>query len=56
VISEGLYFTFSKKSPCNRPDLKAHLAQKVQEFTAQKLPEQLIEKYLAIWKTQSSTP
>ncbi len=53
VISEGLYFTISKKSPCNCEKVKEHLTKKVKEFSDQKLPEQLMEKYLDIWKEQS---
>ncbi|MBF0412356.1 MAG: transporter substrate-binding domain-containing protein [Desulfamplus sp.] len=52
VISEGLYFTISKKSPCNCQKIKEHLTKKVKEFSSQKLPEQLMEKYLKIWKEQ----
>ncbi len=54
VISEGLYFTISKKSPCNCPMIREHLARKVKEMAAQKLPEQLLEKYLRIWKEQAA--
>jgi polar amino acid transport system substrate-binding protein len=54
VISEGLYFTFGQKSPCNTPRIKAHLESKVREFTRKKLPEQLMEKYLKLWKEQSN--
>ncbi|GBC59392.1 amino acid ABC transporter substrate-binding pro tein [Desulfonema ishimotonii] len=54
VINEGLYFTFSKKSTCNTPDLRAHLARKVRKFTEQKLPDVLVGKYLKIWKAQHS--
>lgn len=56
VISEGLYFTFGKKSPCNQQVLKDHLAKRVQELSEQKIPEQLLEKYLDIWKAQSAAP
>jgi polar amino acid transport system substrate-binding protein len=52
VISEGLYFTISKKSPCNCPQIKEHLAQQVKEFSDRQLPERLMEKYLKIWKEQ----
>lgn len=54
IISEGLYFTISKKSPCNCEKVKEHLTKKVKEFSDQKLPEQLMEKYLEIWKEQSA--
>lgn len=53
VISEGLYFTFSKKSPCNTPQLREYLAKKVREMVGRKLPEQLMEKYLKVWKEQA---
>lgn len=53
VISEGLYFTISKKSACNCPKIKEHLTKKVKEFSDMKLPEQLMEKYLKLWKEQS---
>ncbi len=52
VISEGLYFAFSKKSPCNCQEIKGHLAKKVKAFSEQKLPDKLIKKYLEIWKEQ----
>lgn len=52
IISEGLYFTISKKSVCNCQKIKDHLTKKVKEFSEQKLPEQLMEKYLKIWKDQ----
>jgi polar amino acid transport system substrate-binding protein len=54
VISEGLYFAISKKSPFNTPQIKDHLAKKVKEFASQKLPEQLMEKYLKLWKQQTA--
>ena len=53
VIEEGLYFTFSKQSPCNCKRMKTHLSQKIQSFAAQQLPQKLIRKYLSIWKQQS---
>ena len=53
IISEGLYFTISKKSPCNCQKIKDHLTKKVKAFSEQKLPEQLMDKYLKIWKEQS---
>lgn len=53
VISEGLYFTFSKKSPCNCQQIKDHLAKKIKEFSDQSLPDKLITKYLKVWKEQS---
>lgn len=52
VISEGLYFTFSKQSNCNCDRIKQHLAEKIKIFTEQKLPEKLMRKHLAIWKQQ----
>ena len=54
IISEGLYFTISKKSPCDCPRIRQFLAQKMKEFTRQKLPEQLMEKYLRLWKEQAA--
>ncbi len=53
IISEGLYFTISKKSPCNSSKIKEHLTRKVKEFTEKKIPEKLIKKYLQIWREQS---
>jgi polar amino acid transport system substrate-binding protein len=53
VISEGLYFTISKKSRWNTPQLRDLLARKVKEFSRQKLPERLMEKYLKLWKEQN---
>lgn len=54
VSEEGLYFTFSQKSACNDPKLKDHLVQKVNEYTEQKMVDQLMEKYLAIWKERGA--
>ncbi len=54
VIEEGLYFTLSKKSPCNSKEIKSHLSKKVIEFTKQGLPDKLLKKYLKIWKEQNS--
>ncbi len=54
LISEGLYFTFSKKSPCNCSRLKEHLVRKIEIYTDQQLVEKLMLKYLSIWKEQSS--
>lgn len=54
VIEEGLYFTFSKQSACNTPEVHAHLRQKIQEFTEQGVVQELLEKYLKIWKEQAS--
>jgi polar amino acid transport system substrate-binding protein len=53
VSEEGLYFTFSKKSPCNQDKLKEHLTQKVKAYLEQKTTSTLLEKYLKIWKQQS---
>lgn len=53
VISEGLYFTISRKSACNTPQFREHLARKVREFVSRKVPEQLMEKYLRLWKEQA---
>lgn len=53
VISEGLYFTISKKSPCNTDRIRAHLVKKVIEYSQKKIPEKIIEKYLVLWKEQS---
>lgn len=54
IIEEGLYFTFSKQSACNCKTIKAHLSRKVQAFKSQQLPDELIRKYLIIWKEQSN--
>ena len=54
VISEGLYFTISKKSPFDTPEVRAYLSKKVKEFARQKLPERLMEKYLKLWREQNA--
>lgn len=54
VISEGLYFTFSKQSPCNCSLLKEHLTRKIETYTEQQLTEKLMRKYLSIWKEQAT--
>ena len=53
VISEGLYFTISKKSPCNCDEIKRHLGKKIIEFNENNILEKLINKYLKIWKEQA---
>ncbi|MCX4025777.1 transporter substrate-binding domain-containing protein [Endozoicomonas sp. SM1973] len=48
VTEEGLYFGFSKKSPC-----KKHLAffsKKIKEYVQQKIPHSLTKKYFDLWK------
>ena len=54
VMSEGLYFAISRKSPFDTPQICAHLAKMAREFTSQKLPERLMEKYRKLWKEQSA--
>lgn len=53
VISEGLYFTISKKSPCNCDEIKRYIGKKIIEFNENNIPEKLIKKYLKIWKKQA---
>ncbi|MCK5096879.1 MAG: transporter substrate-binding domain-containing protein, partial [Desulfobacteraceae bacterium] len=55
VISEGLYFTISKKSPCNCDEVKRYLGKKIVEFKQKNIPEKLIKKYLKIWKEQAGS-
>ena len=52
VISEGLYFTISKKSPCNCDAVKRHLTKKIIEFKEKNIPETLMKKHLKIWREQ----
>lgn len=51
VSSEnGLYYAFSKKSPCKK--YIPYLSEKIKQYVAEKRPERLLAKYLEIWKTQ----
>ncbi|MCU1733463.1 MULTISPECIES: substrate-binding periplasmic protein [unclassified Pseudomonas] len=52
VSSEGLYLALSHDSPCNRPELRARLAQKMREIVAGPLPEQWVTENLERWKSQ----
>ncbi|MDE1464443.1 substrate-binding periplasmic protein [Spartinivicinus poritis] len=48
VTEEGLYFGFSKKSPC-----KKHLnffSKKINQYVKQKLPNSLVKKHFELWK------
>lgn len=56
ISSEGLYFTLSKKSPCNTPQLRAHLTEKVRELVAQGVPAQRIQPALARWLESRGAP
>lgn len=55
ISEEGLYFTFSKKSPCNNDKFKEHLTKKVNEYLEQKMTDSLLDKYLKLWKEQSKS-
>ncbi|MDO6527320.1 transporter substrate-binding domain-containing protein [Motilimonas sp. 1_MG-2023] len=52
ISVEGLYFTVSKKSGCNTPELRAYLNKRVAQLTEFKTFEPLFEKYLAEWIRQ----
>lgn len=52
ISSEGLYLAMSRDSPCNRPELREQLAQKMREIVAGPLPEQWVTENLERWKAQ----
>lgn len=52
VSSEGLYLTVSHQSPCNQPELRAQLAQKLTELLDRSVPRQLLEQNLKRWQDQ----
>lgn len=54
VSTEGMYMAFSKKSPFKK--YIPFLGQKMKEYKESKIPEKLVEKYLKIWKEQTSKP
>ncbi|MCL5042780.1 MAG: transporter substrate-binding domain-containing protein [Gammaproteobacteria bacterium] len=49
VITEALYFTFSRRSACNTPELRAALAETVARLTAKGVMDDLIEVYTERW-------
>ncbi len=51
ISSEGLYFTLSHKSACNTPELKEKLEEGVAKIISSDLPEQLLQRNLALWKS-----
>ena len=52
VSSEGLYLAFSRASPCNQPQLRERLAQKMKQVVSGRLPQRLLERNLQRWKQQ----
>jgi len=56
LSSEGLYFTLSKASKCNSAKFKAFLDKKISGLVASGQPQQLVTKYISIWKEQSKLP
>lgn len=52
VSSEGLYLAFSHASPCNQPQLRERLAQKMKQMVSGQLPQRLLERNLQRWKQQ----
>ncbi|TVP88311.1 MAG: amino acid ABC transporter substrate-binding protein [Pseudomonadaceae bacterium] len=58
VITEALYFTFSKRSRCNTPELRAALAETVARLNDEGVMDELISEYSERWSRlleQSST-
>ena len=51
IISEGMYITISKKSPCLK--YKDHLSKKIKEYVDQGVTDKLLEKYIGLWKEQA---
>lgn len=52
LINEQLYFTISHNSACNSPQLRAVLAQNMQDLTRRGEPRRLLEKYRDQWAAQ----
>ncbi|SDU04756.1 substrate-binding periplasmic protein [Halopseudomonas salegens] len=52
VINEALYFTFSKRSECNTPELRAALEDTLARFNREGVMEQLIAEYGERWSSQ----
>lgn len=55
LMNEQLYLTLSHNSACNSPDLRAALAQAMLDLSRSGVPQQLLEKYRAVWVEQSAT-
>ncbi|NIF19845.1 transporter substrate-binding domain-containing protein [Pantoea sp. Cy-639] len=56
VSSEGLYLALSRKSRCNKPELRAQLAQRMEALAAGRLPEQLLTQNFDLWHRQQGGP
>jgi len=56
ISSEGLYLALSHNSACNEPWLRGQLARKMTEMVAAGLPEQFLQRNLALWKAQQMQP
>lgn len=54
VSSEGLYLTLAHSSPCYAAELRAQLQQKMTELIASGLPQQLLQRNLALWQAQQA--
>ncbi|WP_022962501.1 substrate-binding periplasmic protein [Halopseudomonas pelagia] len=49
LINEQLYYTLSHNSACNSPQLRAILAQNMQDLASKGEPRRLLEKYRQVW-------
>lgn len=54
VTSEDLYFTLSKKSMCNTPEIKQALSDIVAKFNGQNRMDWYLQRALALWNEQQS--
>lgn len=52
LINEQLYYTLSHNSACNSPQLRAILAQNMQDLTSKGEPRRLLDKYRLQWASQ----
>lgn len=56
ISSEALYFTLSKQSPCNTPEIKQALTEIVAKFNQQERMAWYLERALALWNEQQHRP
>lgn len=55
VSSEALFLTFSHKSPCNTPEMRALITKAVLKLNKEKAMEKLIEPNIQLWRKQSKS-
>lgn len=54
ISSEGLYFTLSKASRCNTPELLNYLNEKIAGYVQEGVPAKLAADAMTVWREQST--